>query len=78
MKLILQPLTFILGGIATKAYVDGRNTSFGKNKYYNSNVGVETYLVNLGYSKIEEDMSNLNSNYASYMQAIADSIKSTL
>lgn len=66
------------GGIATKAYVDGRNTSFGKNKYYNSNIGIETYLVNLGYSKIEEDMSNLNSNYASYMQAIADSIKSTL
>ena len=66
------------GSIATKAYVDGRNSSFGKNKYYDSNVGIETYVINLGYSKIEEDMNNLNSNYASYMQAIADAIKAVL
>lgn len=35
------------GGIATKAYVDGRNTEYGKNKYYNSNIGVEAYLLEL-------------------------------
>ena len=77
----LTPYLYIIretGSIATKAYVDGRNLSFGKNKYYDSNVGIETYVINLGYSKIEEDMNNLNSNYASYMQAIVDSIKSTL
>lgn len=35
------------GGIATKAYVDGRNKAYGKNKYYNSNIGVEAYLLEL-------------------------------
>jgi len=35
------------GGIATKAYVDGRNKEYGKNKYHNSNIGVEAYLLEL-------------------------------
>ncbi len=35
------------GGIATGAYVDGRNTKMGKNMYYNSNIGVEAYLIEL-------------------------------
>ena len=35
------------GGIVTGAYVDGRNKEFGKNKYYNSNIGVEAYLLEL-------------------------------
>ena len=63
------------GGIATKAYVDGRNKSFGKNNYYNSNVGIETYLVVLGYSKIDEDVNNLTTHYSNYMDGIYDAIK---
>lgn len=35
------------GGIATKAYVDGRNPNYGKNMFYNSNIGVEAYLLEL-------------------------------
>ena len=58
--------------------MDGRNTSYGKNNYYNSNVGAETYLINLGYSKIEEDMNNLRANYLNYIEAIANTIKNLL
>ena len=35
------------GGIATSAYVDGRNPSYGANMFYNSNIGVEAYLLEL-------------------------------
>ena len=66
------------GGIATSAYVDGRNSSFGKNNYYKSNTGIETYLITLGYSKIEDDINNIASNYISYMEGIRDAIKEML
>lgn len=60
------------GGIATNAFVDGRNKNFGKNMYFDSNVGIETYLVELGYMSIDKDFNNLIKNSNSYMQAIAD------
>jgi N-acetylmuramoyl-L-alanine amidase len=44
-----------VGGIATNAYVDGRNTSYSANKYYNSNQGIECYQVSLGNIKNEID-----------------------
>lgn len=63
------------GGIATCAYVDGRNTSYGKNKYYNSNVGIECYLIQLGYMSCKEDVNNIANNMQSYVDGIFESIK---
>lgn len=65
-----------IGGICTNAFVDGRNTSYSANKYVNSNVGIEGYLIELGYMIIDDDLNNIISNGDSYMQGIADSIKS--
>ena len=62
------------GGISTNAFVDGRNKSFGINKFFNSNIGIESYLIKLGYIKVNDDFNNVNNNYDNYMQAISDSI----
>ena len=64
-----------VGGINTNAYVDGRNKSFGTNKYYNSNYGIEGYKIYLGYMDIEQDLNNIVSNYSSYAEAICNAIK---
>lgn len=63
-----------VGGIATNAFVDGRNTVYGANKYYHSNVGIEAYLIELGYMIIEKDLNNVISNSNLYAQAISDSL----
>ena len=65
-----------IGGIATGAYVDGTNKAYGVNEYRNSNVGVEGYLVELGYINVDEDLDNILENENLYMKAIVDSIKS--
>lgn len=65
-----------VGGICTNAFVDGRNTSYGANKYVNSNVGIESYLIELGYIIIDDDLKNILYNGDNYMQGIADSIMS--
>ena len=65
-----------IGGICTNAFVDGRNTSYSANKYVDSNVGIEGYLIELGYMIIDDDLNNIISNGDSYMQGIADSINS--
>lgn len=44
-----------VGGIATNAYVDGRNTSYGANKYYNSNQGIECYQIEFGKLKVNKE-----------------------
>lgn len=62
------------GGIATNAYIDGRNTAYSGNKYYNSNVGIESYMLELGYINIKSDLNNVLTNQDLYIQAIADSI----
>lgn len=64
-----------IGGINTNAYVDGRNKSFGANKYYNSNYGIEGYKVYLGYMDIEQDLNNIVANYSSYADGICNAIK---
>ena len=61
------------GGIATNAFVDGRNKNYGTNKYYNSNIGIETYSIELGYMHIDDDLDNILKNENLYMQAILDS-----
>ena len=63
-----------IGGINTNAFVDGRNKAYGTNKYFNSNYGIEGYLVQLGYFSIQEDLNNIVSNYDKYSEAIANSI----
>ena len=45
-----------VGGIATNAYVDGRNTSYSANKYYNSNQGIECYQICLGSIKKNKEI----------------------
>ena len=71
------PYLFIIretGGIATGAYVDGTNESYGVNEYRNSNVGLEGYLIELGYINSNEDLENILDNQDSYMDAICTSI----
>ena len=65
-----------IGGIATGAYVNGTNQSYGENIYRNSNVGVEGYLIELGYMNVDKDLRNILNNEDLYARAIADSIKS--
>ena len=62
------------GGIATNAFVDGRNKHYGKNKYFDSNVGIETYSIELGYMFVPDDLDNITKNYDLYMQGISNSI----
>jgi len=58
-----------VGGLATNAYVDGRNPNYSANKYYNSNQGIECYQISIGrlkYEKeiIEEQMDQITSTIA--------------
>ena len=71
------PYLFIIreiGGIATGAYVDGSNSSYGINEFRNSNVGVEGYLIELGYINVEEDLRNVLRNGDLYIEAITNTI----
>ena len=62
-----------VGGIATEAYVDGRNTAYSANKYYNSNQGIECYQIELGY--IKNDLEIMQNETENYIRAIEESIK---
>lgn len=62
-----------VGGIATGAYVDGRNTSYSANKYYNSNQGIECYQIELGY--IKNDLEIMQNEKENYIRAIEEAIK---
>ncbi len=66
------------GGIATGAYVDGRNPIYGTNKYCYSNIGVEGYLLELGYINNSKDLSNILNNQDGYVEGIVNAIKSEL
>ena len=63
-----------IGGIATGAYVDGSNSNYSANKYRNSNVGVEGYLIELGYINVREDLNHVLKNGDLYVKGIVDSI----
>ena len=60
------------GGIATNAYVDGRNKSYSANEYYNSNQGIECYQIELGY--INNDLNVITNEKENYINAIAEAI----
>lgn len=61
-----------VGGIATGAYVDGRNTQYSRNAYYNSNQGIECYQLELGY--IKNDLDIIVNEKDKIVQAIAEAI----
>ena len=63
-----------IGGIATGAYVDETFENYDENIYRNSNVGVEGYLIELGYMNVREDLQNVLRNQDDYMEGIANSI----
>lgn len=60
------------GGIATNAYVDGRNTDYSANEYYNSNQGIECYQLELGY--IKNDLEIITNEKENYVKAIVETI----
>ena len=64
------------GGIVTGAYVDDRNESVSGNPYFNSNVGTETYLLELGYITSRTDLDNIINNIDKYASTIAEGIQS--
>lgn len=61
-----------VGGIATGAYVDGRNKTYSKNEYYNSNRGIECYQLELGY--IKNDLDIIKNEKTQIVQAITEAI----
>jgi len=61
-----------VGGIATNAYVDGRNKSYSANKYYKSNQGIECYQIELGY--IKNDLEIIKNQIDQYVTAISNTI----
>lgn len=65
-----------VGGIATNAFVDGRNKNYSANKYYDSNQGIECYQLELGY--IKTDLDILLNVKSEYVQAICDTVVSKL
>ncbi len=64
-----------VGGLATYAYVDGRNKEYSKNAFYDSNHGIECYQIELGY--IKNDMEIIENEMESIVDAIAESVKSS-
>lgn len=62
------------GGITTGAYVDDRNEEIKGNPYVKSNIGSETYLLELGYISNKNDLDNLLNNMDKYATGITNSI----
>lgn len=63
-----------VGGIMTKAYIDGRNLTKKSNEYRNSNIAAESYLLELGFINSTKDIVRLTENKEAYVQAIVTSI----
>lgn len=66
------------GGILTGAYVDDRNIEKGENPYYNSNKGIETYILELGYIINSTDIDNIINNKDKYVRGIVKSISENI
>lgn len=62
------------GGIVTGAYVDGRNEEIIGNPYVKSNIGAETYLLELGFITNKNDLNNLINHSDKYAKGISNSI----
>ena len=66
------------GGYMTGAYMDGRNKAYPRNDYYNSNMGIESYLLELGYINCKTDLTNLLNNQDGYVSGIVKAITENL
>ncbi len=66
------------GGIMTGAYVDDRNEKQQANDYYNSNIGTEAYLMELGYLSSDNDLNIIKTEQKQIAEAIAKSIENNL
>lgn len=58
-----------VGGIATNAFVDGRNKNYSANKYYKSNQGIECYQIHFG--SIKNNLNDLLTQKENFLSAIA-------
>lgn len=67
-----------VGGKTTGAYVDGRNKRYGKNEYYQSDIGVESYLIELGYIINKKDLNNMINNQDAYIKAIQKTVQENI
>ena len=61
------------GGYITGAYADGRD-NFGANSYVKSNKGIETYILELGYMKVDSDIKAVTENKEIIMTNLAATI----
>lgn len=66
------------GGLATGAYIDGRNPKFGSNEYRNSNHGVACFLLELGYISEDVDLQNLLNRKSDYVDALVTTVEETV
>lgn len=66
------------GGIMTGAYVDNRNEEQTANTYCNSNIGTESYLLEMAYLSNESDIKIIETEKEEYMEAIAITFKEYL
>jgi len=63
------------GGFMTGAYIDDSNPEkVGVNPYYDSNVGNESYLLELGYISNSSDLEIIKKNIDKIAKAISDAI----
>ena len=63
----------------TGAYVDDSNPdSVGVNPYYNSNIGNESYLLEIGYISNSKDLEILLKSKEKVADAISEAIKAEL
>lgn len=63
------------GGYMTGAYIDDSNPDkVGVNPYYNSNIGNESYLLELGYLSNSSDLKIINESIDKLANAISDAI----
>ena len=63
------------GGIITGAYVDDRNEDIPGNPYYNSNIGIESYLFELAYLTNDSDYNNITKNTNNYVNSIVETFE---
>ena len=63
------------GGIITTALADGRNPNYEANPYYNSNHGVEAYLLELGYISDATNLKKIINEKEGYIKGIIESIQ---
>lgn len=63
-----------LGGKATNAYVDGRNTRYGSNRYRDSRNGIESCIIEFGFISVDEDLNHILNNKDKYIEGLVNGI----